>query len=180
MPQTTITEALAEIKTLQKRIAQKSEFVNSNLYRQDTFKDPFENQGGSAKMIAQETQAIRDLEARIVKIRIAINTANLEQGVTIEGETRSVAGWIVWKRDVAPLVRARLQKWDGTVSGARKQAQAQGLAIRGPGEQAQALKDVLVHIDEKRLAEERERLETVLGTLDGRLSLFNATATIEV
>jgi hypothetical protein len=180
MPQTTITEALAEIKTLQKRITQKSDFVNANLYRQDTFKDPFDNQGGSAKVISQEAQAIRDLEARIIVLRLAINEANLTHNVSIEGDTRSVAAWIVWKRDVAPLVRSRLAKWDSTVGTARKQAQAQGLAIRGPGEQAQALKDVLVHIDEKRLAEERERLETVLGTLDGRLSLFNATATIEV
>ena len=45
--QLTITEALAEIKTLEKRIQKKQEFVGSFLYRQEQFKDPLAAQGGS-------------------------------------------------------------------------------------------------------------------------------------
>jgi hypothetical protein len=46
--------------------------------------------------------------------------------------------------------------------------------------EAQSLDDIVVNVDEQKLAEDSERMEEVLGTLDGLLSLKNATVTIEV
>lgn len=43
----TITEALAEIKTVGKRVEKKREFIKAFLARQDGVKDPLEKDGGS-------------------------------------------------------------------------------------------------------------------------------------
>lgn len=52
----TITEALAEIKTIGKRIDSKKQFVTSHLARQDGVKDPLEKDGGSAELLKRERQ----------------------------------------------------------------------------------------------------------------------------
>ena len=43
-----------------------------------------------------------------------------------------------------------------------------------------AANDVVINLDEKALADELEGIETTLGTLDGQLSLKNATTVITV
>ena len=60
MSKTTITEALAEIPTIQKRIKAKQDFILGYLYRQSTTRDPHEGSGGSATLISRELQAIGD------------------------------------------------------------------------------------------------------------------------
>ena len=55
----TITEALAEIKTVGKRVEKKREFIKSFLARQDGIKDPLEKDGGSYQAIARERQLKR-------------------------------------------------------------------------------------------------------------------------
>ena len=47
----TITEALAEIKTIQKRIDKKREFILHHTYRQHTLRDLLEKDGGSPKVV---------------------------------------------------------------------------------------------------------------------------------
>ena len=73
--QTTITEALAELKTLGKRIEKKRESVAMFLTRQDGLKDPLEKDGGSVEFIKRERQAVKDLEQHHVNIRLAIQRA---------------------------------------------------------------------------------------------------------
>ena len=98
---TTITEALAEIKTLKKRINKKRTFIYDHMFLGGQMKDPFENEGGSQVAIDKATQAARDMENRVVELRLAIAKKNAETEVTLEGVTRSIAGWIIWRREVA-------------------------------------------------------------------------------
>lgn len=180
MTQITITEGLAEIKTIGKRVEKKREFITANIARQDTIKDPLENQGGSKKVIQQERQGIADLYARLVKIRSEISRANSVTSVSINGMTHSIADWIVWRREVAPQAKGLLQGLRQGLASLRQQAQQKGIPVRGIDQQAQAPTDVIVNIDEKALAEEIEGLEDTLGQLDGILSLKNATVLIDV
>jgi hypothetical protein len=73
----TITEALAEIKTINARLQKKRESIGTNLMRDSRIKDPMESEGGSEEFIRKETQAIDDLQKRIVSIRTAIQQQNL-------------------------------------------------------------------------------------------------------
>jgi len=175
----TITEALAEVKTIEKRVTKKQNFVGEHVLRQEMIKDPLAGQGGSATVLAQERQAIEDLLDRIVAIRIRVGSANAYHSVTVQGVERTVAEWLVWRREVAPKVRQFLSSLQGGIADVRDQAFKKGHAVVRVGDTGKP-EDVIVHLDEKALADEIEMLETILGELDGRLSLHNATAMVEV
>lgn len=175
----TITEALAEIKTIEKRINSKREFVRTYLCRHEGLKDPLEKDGGSAKMIQEAEQAIWDLELRIVDLRHAIAHANVNTPITIEGEERSVADWLTWRREIAPNKQRYLGNLMGQLNDTRKQAQSKGYNVLSNVTSADAKPtDILVNIDEKKLSSEIEKMANILGQLDGQLSLKNATVMV--
>ena len=177
----TITEALAEIKTLNKRIEKKIAFISGYLIRQEGVKDPLEKQGGSIKVIEIERQSINDLMERIVFIRTAIAKANNSNEISIEGTKKTIAEWLVWRREVAPLQRVMLENITKNLNHYRNEAKKQGVAfISAQASTAESKPtDLVVSIDELALANELETFEKILGTLDGQLSLANATIQIE-
>lgn len=174
----TITEALAEIKMLGKRIEKKREFVRTYLVRQEQFKDPLQAQGGSVETLRQERQAIRDLEGRVVQLRHAIRRANEDTTITIDGDSRSISDWLTWRREVAPGQQTFLGTLKSQLQQVRTQAVQKGLNVVADESQAKS-QDVIVNVDERALATDAEHVEVVLGTLDGQLSLKNATVTIK-
>jgi hypothetical protein len=179
MVQITITEALAELKTIDKRIGKKREFVLTYLLRQEMFKDPLERDGGSVSAIKREAQAIRDLEERKIVIRRAIQQANERNSVTVGRQSRTIADWLVWRREVAPVQQQFLANIRGKIEQARQEATRKGGGLSASAETAKP-NDVIVNINEQELARDIEQLEETLGTLDGQLSLKNATLTIDV
>lgn len=177
MAQLTITEALAETKTIAKRLESKRQFVGQYLFRQDFLKDPLEKDGGSRAAIQRERQAIGDLEERVIAIRSAITEANRTTSLTVQGRTRTIQDWLTWRREVSEGQKTFLQKIRSAVDQARKQAQQQGIKMVA-GQPATAPNDVIVNVDEQALAKEAEEMELVLGELDGLLSLKNATVLV--
>lgn len=177
--QTTITEALAELKTIQKRIDKKRQFVLSYLGRQEAARDPLEKDGGSVASIKAERQSISDLQERTVRIRRAIQLANEGTQIVIEGESRTIADWLVWRREVAPKLQEFLGQIRGGIENARSQAKKRDVRVVEAGQQAD-FNDIIINVSEAELASDIERIEVVLGTLDGQLSLKNATITISV
>lgn len=174
----TITEALAEIKTIDKRIKAKREYVGGFLARQEGIKDPLEKDGGCFQMIARERQAIGDLERRIIALRRGIQLANDQTEVSISGTSRSISDWLSWKRDVMPGQKNFLAAVRSKLTNIRDTAKRQGATIITPGATATALTDYVININEQELAAEIEDMENILGTLDGQLSLKNATVPI--
>ncbi len=174
----TITEALAEIKTIDARIGKKREFIAASLYRQDQLKDPYEKQGGAATVIAQERQSIADLSERKIALRRAIQRANEDTQVLVGSATRSIADWLVWRREVMPGQRDMLASFAMGLRTIRAEANRKGMAVVTTGDLATTPTDLIINIDEKLLAEQIEELESVSGSLDGQLSLKNATVTI--
>lgn len=177
--QMTVTEALAEIKTLQNRREKKRQFKLQYLTRQDFQVDPLAKVGGAQTHLNEIQQSINDLEARQIKLRRAISVVNLANSLTIEGETRLVQDWLTWKRDISHEQRNFLNQQTSEIHRRREEAQRKGKQLTQE-ENNEPRGDVLVHIDVKKLAEDQDRLEKVLGTLDGRLSVFNATTQVTV
>lgn len=101
MEKITITEALSEINLIKKKTIKKQEIVTQNLARAKHMPDPYVNEGGSFEFNKRELQAIKDLNLRMTKIRGAISRANLENKITISGETRSINDWLTWKREIS-------------------------------------------------------------------------------
>jgi len=178
MSKITITEGLAELKTIDSRIEKKQGFVRDFLFRQNAQRDPHEKDGGSSKLIEQERQAIRDLELRKVTIRRAIADANAATKLTVGKQTMSVADWIVWRREVVPGREVFLNSLHSQLNQVRTTAMNKGLAVSSP--EAAGYLDIVVNVNEKELAVESEELTDTLGVLDGQLSLKNATVMIDV
>lgn len=171
----TITEALAEIKTINARVAKNLEFVRGYLIRDDRVRDPFEgDDGGSRVQVDRYRQSSHDLRERVIKLRAAIHQRNATQTLEIEGVTRTLADWIVWRREVAQNLKQEQDAIASWINAARaKQRQD---AVAKPEQPLQ----IVVNLDERKLAEDRDRIEKILGHLDGQLSLRNATTFVEI
>lgn len=178
MEKLTITEALAELKTTDKRLVKKREFIQQYIARQDIVKDPLEKDGGSVTAIARERQSMNDLTERKIAIRRAIAAKNMEVLLSLGGKVRTITDWLVWRREVAPEAQSFLSSLRAKVVQVRDQTQRQGGQVVESG-QGSTQKDVVVNISELELAEEIESLEEILGNLDGQLSLKNATTFVE-
>ena len=175
----TITEGLAEVKTIGARIAKRQEAVGRYLARDARMRDPLEAEGGSVEFVRRERQAIMDLGQRLVAIRTAIQRANLTTTLTVGNRTDTVSAWLNWRREVSAGQRAFLNQLAGTFTQARAQAGKQGARVATDAADAKP-GDIIVALSEVDLAREIEEIETVLGELDGKLSLLNATTTIDV
>jgi hypothetical protein len=179
MSKLTITEALAEVKTIDKRIHKKREFIGSYLIRQAALKDPLEKDGGTHKAIAEAVQSVDDLNERKIGIRRSISMANAMTDITVCGHTRPIADWLTWKREVAPGMQMYFNSVRNGIENVRKEAVRKEAVVVGADADAKP-GDIIVHLNEKELAENIEELEEILGTLDGQLSLTNATTTVEL
>ncbi|MFI5421254.1 MAG: hypothetical protein ACHQ1H_09845 [Nitrososphaerales archaeon] len=178
---TTITEALAEIKTIGKRIEKKRQSVATYLARDFRLKDPLEKDGGSVKFIVEERQGISDLENRIVSIRTAIQKSNLATQTTVGNRTMTVAEWLTWRREVSSAAQGFLNSLNSGIRQIREKAQRDGgrVVSNATETEGKVALEVIVNIDEKALLEEQENMEKTLGELDGRLSLLNATTVVD-
>jgi hypothetical protein len=181
----TVTEALAEIKTLGKRLEKRRENVFPYIVRQRAVTDPLidDVQGGSPEFIRRERQAAKDLEERLVRLRVAIQAMNQRETISINGEERTIAAWLTWRKEILPGRREFIQKLRQKLERVRLEAaQKQVGVINVDASQQGSAKylDLLVNISEADLAGEAEHLELVVGTLDGALSLKNATTVINI
>lgn len=181
----TITEGLAEIKTIWKRVEKKIDFLTAYVARYEQQKDPLVKQGGAEKIIKEERQAIADLLRRVIAIRMAIAKANSEKTAVVCGQTRTIAEWLVWKREIASHEEEVLKKLANQIKIAREQAKKQGTniisstaAVATTAEQNPL--DIVVTVDEKEISDSLEKLDEIKGSLDGQLSLINATTQIGI
>lgn len=178
MPTITITEGLAEVKTINARIVKKREAILQHLARDARLKDPYAADGGSGEFVKRERQAISDLEGRIVAIRCAIQAKNLATSVTIGTTTKTLAAWLNWRREVSQKSKEFLGVLSRTIAGIKQEAGKQQMRVTAT-ETGQP-SEIVINLDEPQLARDVEGIEEVLGNLDGKLSLLNATTTIEV
>lgn len=173
----TITEALADLKTIGKRIEKKRQFIGEHLLRPSITKDPLEKDGGTPEVLRRELQAVVDLERRHVSIRMAIQQANQITPVTIGDTTRMLSEWLTWRKEIAPARQNFIGAMRRAIVSNRTEWQKKVAANQNdPALSA----GVEIHVDEQALAKEAEWFEQTLGQLDGQLSLKNATVLIEI
>jgi hypothetical protein len=169
--QVPITVALAELKTLDKRIAKKEKFVLDHLTRDEKFTDPLAKEGGSPVVLERALQSLTDMRDQYVGIKLAIAAVNAVTEITVNDVTKTIAEWLIWKREVAPRLEDFYKGMRGQIYGRRRG----GFNIQKTEE-----RDFIVHISEKDLADWADRLENIVGTLDGQLSLKNAVTMVDI
>lgn len=176
----TITEGLAEIKTVVKRLAEKRQFILDHLSRRADTIDPLARQGSgsSEKAVLEALQSHSDLCNCIVTIRRAIRRANEATEVTVSGHTMSIADWLVWRRESLVQQNSTNVAIQQQIRVLRSSMTKAGGSVN-PKEDPKG-SDMLLHINEKALATNIEELAAIETTLDGALSLANATIQIEL
>jgi len=173
----TVTEALAELATIDKRLGKKSQDMLPYVARLEQIKDPFVKTGGSEKYLTEQRQSFHDLMMRKINLRGAIARANSETMIQIGRQEMSVADWLVWKRECYGVKSGMLKGLLSQVQGARTEAQKRGVGFVKQ-ESVSVPEDIVVCLDEQALIEELDELEETYGRLDGLLSLKNATTTV--
>jgi hypothetical protein len=176
---TTITEALAEIATIDKRVTKKVDDIVPYVVRSNAVRDPFLQDGGSDDYIARQRQSIDDLLERKIALREAIAKVNAETVLDIGGTSRTMADWLVWRRDVYNVEKSMLSSIMRRVQQARELARKEGVGISTQTSEKFS-NDLVVCVDEQGVIERLDKLEEMYGRLDGALSLRNATSTVEV
>jgi large subunit ribosomal protein L7/L12 len=178
MPTFTVAEALAEIETIGRRLDRKQQLVSAHLLRDQQYRDPLRLEGGSAATLTREMETIRALHERKILLRRLIQNAYERTMVTFGNQTRSLADWLAWRRDVSTRQTCFLNTVASHITAARSRA-ARSFARRSGGLAGDKPGDVIVHLNEQELAQQRETLVELLGYLAGQLTLKNATLTIE-
>ncbi len=176
----TITEALQELKTIDKRIVAARDFVMSYGVRQGSTIDPLDLEGGSHKAVPAKLDSIRDLLERKVVLRSAINAKNALTTVTVAGQSRTVADWIIWRREA---FKQELDAWTALqrkVLEARTQCAGKAITLREDGNQPTKVNEASCFIPEGTIAKRISQLQEIESVLDGKLSVVNATTTIEI
>lgn len=182
LTQLTITEALAELKTLKSRVEKKATALMQYFARDSQRIDPLAKDGGTEGYWRRETQAITDLQERLIAIRAAIQRANQTTEMTVLGLTRTIGDWLTWRREVAPVRTSFFQVQTSALKQIRKQISEVNLRQQAQQGQTQEQPQVtyVLATDELALLAEAEALTELIGALDGKLSLINATTTITI
>lgn len=175
----TITEALAELKTLRARIEKKRQAIAPYICRDSRLLDPISG-AGSKEFVQSELQAIDDLFERIIKVRSAIAAKNSTVLLSVAGQSRTVQDWLIWKREVATERKNSLEGLRQQITGLRQQLPKVKAQAEAEGASPAMIPNLVVNLDEKALSSELEKLEAQLGELDGKLSLNNAQVSISI
>lgn len=180
MTSITITEGLAEIKTLEKRIQHKSAALIPYVARPAALIDPLEKKGGSALYITGEMQSIMDLQNRLISIRTAIQNTNLKTKLTVQGIERTIAEWLTWRKEISNNQRMLLANIRAQISRARGEGRPSTARQAVADATSTGVDQIHVSVDESGIISASEQMEQVLGTLDGQLSLMNATVRLDL
>jgi hypothetical protein len=178
MEKMTITEGLAEIKLIEKKMEKKKTMIVSNLTRFKQVKDPFEKEGGSQTTIRQEMQSVSDLQKRLENIRSAIAKANLFESVTVGAQTKSIYSWLIWKREILENDEKFKQS---IVNQIKSQIDRQSVNPQVWKTEAGGVElcELILNADYGEQLKALENLGDIKEKLDGQLSLKNATVVIE-
>jgi len=178
----TISEAMAELKLIDKKVQKKIEFIKSNCVSYDHVADPYKPEGGRTQIIKQEEQAIKDLLERYESIREKIMEANLLNKVVISNITKSIYGWLIWRKEIKTK-QTELYGMYTEVEGKIKQLVTQPQLVKKEDKDGNVAGELMKATSNIKLDEYRKELEKIsdtFETLDGVLSLKNATIFIEV
>ena len=166
----TITEGLAEIKLINNKINKKTKAVIDVSIRNEKFKDPYENEGGSAKFVQDTMQTITDLAERKKNIRMAIQLANEATVVKIGNYEMTIAEWLIWRRETLPSIKTSYMQVYSHV----KQEESMNNSFDKDSA------GLVISVDAPSVHKKLEELGEIEDEIDGKLSMINATTTITI
>lgn len=175
----TITEALAEINLIKKKIAEKETHTMRMVAHPTHLKDPFQSDGGSVAVLERERQSLQDLRTRFVKIRSAISKANCEHSIEVCGMKKLIFDWLSWKREIYKGEIDYLRALMGVHLKVQNEERSKPQVFEDK-DGKKVLVTYTYNFDISEIQKQIEKVEEIYGKLDGMLSLKNATIVIDV
>lgn len=163
MPALSITRALAEIALQKEQIVREINFVKEHVSLPANRIDPLANDGGSQKVLQSKMQSIRDKADYVGRLRRAIAHSNAETTVEVDYITKTVEEWLIWKRDIYPLLLQATSSVSTTLT--RSQLSKE---------------EVINFLSPDEAFENLRELQNIYNRLDAALSESNAVTKVNV
>lgn len=160
MAQALIADLLAESEALAEKLNRRRDFVVQHLVRRTSLADPIPT--GSPVAVAAARADIAAIEARLYAIRTAVAASDAVKMLTVGGDTRTVAAWVIWGLEVGRPRRDFLVHLVNT---------------RG---EAAAAPDLTDNLDFAAVAAEIDQLDITLTGVKAAIGVSNATTTVDV
>lgn len=129
-------------------------------------------------------QKFNDLVKEYIKIKLAIDRANMTTVIRIGGKEMTIQEALIYRRDIAGYVHSLNSEYSRAVMKAQSQADNYNKNINTEGMDETALKavlaDVLYLVPRERINEVNEFLVEFMTELDGTLNEVNAITEITV
>jgi seryl-tRNA synthetase len=129
--------------------------------------------------LRSEIQSIEDLRKKWVKIRSAIAKANTDNTITIGSTTKSINEWLNWKREVAQEESKFAVSVHVRIKNAMDESVQKPQVVKDDSGQVKICK-LLANLEYPEFLKKSQEVDEILETLDGKLSLKNATIMVEI
>lgn len=163
-----IVEALKRLRIIEKKIASNCTEVTKYSAIVSSQKPLFESADRQRKEVESITQSSMDLVTEYLRLKRRLDLTNLNVMVTINGDSRTIAEWLIVKRKIADLVIAIWNAQnDSSAQTARRDERMYGTSGQS------------TNIDRFYSEEEKNnmlrRWHDLKAAIDGRLEVVNAT-----
>lgn len=98
-----IIEALKELPLIEKKVKKNNEKIREYSSFGSHVGPAFDTQEQQNKEVDSLIQSNKDLIYRYMKIKHSLNLTNLKTDVTINGQTCTIADWIIWKQKTGQM-----------------------------------------------------------------------------
>lgn len=141
--------------------------------------DKFSKDGGAEKVLTSELQSIENLNLNLIKIRSAIMKANLENNIVIDGASLPIYSWLVWRKEVFNVLQRTYEDiWEKTKQEVDKSMRTPQVVKDNEGKVIE-LARVIPNMNHVECQKIFQKISETNDSLDGKLSLANATIVIE-
>lgn len=166
----TIVEGLKRLRIIEKKIESNNADVVRYASGLSNRKPVFETEERQQEEVKSLTQSSIDLVTEYLKLKRRIDLTNLQVEIEIEGETRTIAEWLIVKRKIADIMIGIYRSLSDSTATTMKRDDR----FDGQGKPAHIVRYYKEEEKMKRL----RHWQDLKAAIDGRLEVVNATTNL--
>jgi hypothetical protein len=188
----TIARALTRLKTIKAQLQKINNDIGNYGAISSKSRSPLgdpkasldKNHNQAIEHIRSLYQQFEDLTKEYIKIKTAIDKANMQTIITVANKTMTIQEALVYRRDISKFVQELLGKYGQAVNRATDEVYRHNASIKTDGMDEAAVKvvlsEVLYLVPKEKIQESENFLTAFLVELDGILNEVNAITEIEI
>lgn len=186
----TIARGLTRLKTIKAQLSRIALEIGQYGVWNDKKRHPYgdnnvelkKNHNQAKEKILSLFQQYDDLVEEFVKIKTAIEKANISTKIVVAGKVMTISQALMYKREVESLVRDIVRNYDVAVDRATKSVNDYNSRLSGLGEEDKeaVMADILYLVPQEKMEEKKKFLMEFLEEVDGTLNEVNAVTEIVI